>query len=356
MTAATETTEQTPSQTQAVSVAKEARLIVHDSGSFANLLDTSRFEHMWRVATVFSKSGMVPKHFQMKPEACFVAVQMAVRLEVDPFMFMQNTYLSPDGKPAMEGKLAIALINARGPFNGGVNFEYSGEGDDYGCTAFGIHKADGKRRELRVDIGIAKSEGWYGRNKKWQSMQDQMLLYRAGAWFGRAYCPEVLMGMQTAEELMDLGNLRSGPDGTYVPSTTPPRPTRASVSAPTETADAEAEAANRALDREAERIINGTVETEEAEEAASTDAETISPEPRQIDVPMTPNGRTKDWRGYVNLCKQDVEAAPSAVFIDNWRGKQGKTLDSLRLSFPDGAKELDEAIAFRLTELPQANG
>ena len=119
-----------------------------------------------------------------------------------------------------------------------------------------------------------------------------------------------------------------------------PRPTRAQIAAvqPTETADAEAEAANRALDREAERIINGTVETEEASTDEGTRTEpSADPEPRQIDVPMTPNGRTKDWRGYVNLCKQDVEAAPSAVFIDNWRGKQGKTLDSLRLSFPDGA-------------------
>lgn len=245
-------------KSQAVALTEDAPLVVHDSGSFANLLDTGKFEHMWRVAQVFSKSGMVPKHFGGKPEACFVAIQMAVRLTVDPFMFMQNTYLSPDGKPAMEGKLAIALINARGPFKGGVQFEYSGEGDDYGCTAFGIHKADDKRRELRVDIAMAKAEGWYGRNKKWQSMQDQMLLYRAGAWLGRAYCPEVLMGMQTAEELLDLGNLRSGPDGTYVPSTTPPRPTRASVATPTTSTDDEADAANRQLDREATAVINGT--------------------------------------------------------------------------------------------------
>jgi len=73
---------------------------------------------------------------------------MAVRLEVDPFMFMQNTYTSPDGKPAMEGKLAIALINARGPFVGGVQFEYSGEGDDY--RMHGVRHPQGRRQASRA--------------------------------------------------------------------------------------------------------------------------------------------------------------------------------------------------------------
>lgn len=258
-------TQTAPTEGRAVATAApKPQMIVHDDSSFANLLDTGRFEHMWRVATVFSKSGMVPKHFQQKPEACFVAVQMAVRLEVDPFMFMQNTYLSPDGKPAMEGKLAIALINARGPFVAGVDFEFSGEGDDYGCTAFGIHKADGRRRELRVDVRLAKSEGWWSRNKKWSSMTDQMLRYRAGAWLGKAICPEVLMGMQTADELEDAGQLKQAPDGVYEPQhDAAPRPTRAQYidSGPTST-DEEAEAAHRAMDRQAA----GQVDTDPAEE------------------------------------------------------------------------------------------
>lgn len=221
-------------------IQREARILVQDDSSFANLLDTGRFEHMWRVARTFAASKMVPKIFQDRPEDCFVAIQMAVRLEVDPFMFMQNTYPSPDGKPAMEGKLAIALINARGPFRGGVQFRFDGEGDNYGCTAYGIHRDDGQERSLKVTLATVKAEGWYGRNKKWQNMAQQMFIYRAGAWFGRAYCPEVLMGMQTIEEAEDIGQLRQAADGSYAPSgEAPARPTRQQFLRPVETVQAE---------------------------------------------------------------------------------------------------------------------
>ena len=74
--------------------------------SFDNLLNPEKFDHIWRVAKAFAISGMVPDHFKTT-EAAFVAVQMAVRLEVDPFMLMQHTYVI-HGRPGMTGQLAIA--------------------------------------------------------------------------------------------------------------------------------------------------------------------------------------------------------------------------------------------------------
>jgi len=35
-------------------------------------------------------------------------------------------------------------------------------------------------------------------------MPELMLKYRAAAFFGRLYAPEVLMGMQTSEEVIDI--------------------------------------------------------------------------------------------------------------------------------------------------------
>ena len=35
-------------------------------------------------------------------------------------------------------------------------------------------------------------------------MPELMLRYRAAAFFGRLYAPEILMGMQTAEEVQDV--------------------------------------------------------------------------------------------------------------------------------------------------------
>jgi len=180
-------------------------VITHDNGPFAHLLDTGKFTQMYRLAEMFSGSELVPQIFRGKPNDCFIAIQMAMRLGVDPFMFLQNTYPGPGGKPGMEGKLAIALVNSSGLFKGQIRYELAGAGDERGCIAWAIDKETGERLNgPRVTIGIAKAEGWYARNKKWQTVPDLMLQYRAGAWFGRLMCPERLMGMQTQEALEEL--------------------------------------------------------------------------------------------------------------------------------------------------------
>ena len=182
---------------------KKSGLITHDESEFANLLDTARFEHIWRVAQMFAKSKIVPSHFQNEPENCFIAVQMAVRLGVDPFMFMQKTYVV-QGKPGMEAQLAIALVNSRGPFTGPIQWTMTGEGMSRSATAFAVHRTTGQRCECTVTMKIANDEGWLGKSgSKWKTMPDQMLRYRSAAWLARLYAPECLMGMETADELED---------------------------------------------------------------------------------------------------------------------------------------------------------
>ena len=56
-----------------------------------------------------------------------------------------------------------------------------------------------------VTLVMAKAEGWLDRDgSKWRTMPDLMLRYRAAAFFGRLYAPEMLLGMQTAEEAGDI--------------------------------------------------------------------------------------------------------------------------------------------------------
>lgn len=315
---------------------KAAQLIVQDGGSFANLLDTAKFEHMWRVAQVFSISGMVPKFYDKKPEACFVALQMAVRLDVDPMMFMQNTYMSPDGKPALYGQLAIALVNARGPFRGPIQFELSGAGDTRRCTAWQISKSTGERCEVTVDVAMAKAEGWYGRNPKWRTITDMMLRYRAGAWLGRVYAPECLMGMQTAEEVEDVhGTLEPQGDGAYAP-----RPTRAQVAQAAEPAEddaaatAEAEAMHRAMDREA----MGKPPAEEPEEPEATAIEEIRP-------PADPKTGRTNWNAWSLACIDAVKRLPTAAAVAQWREANRARIDTAPPSFADKVRQaVDEAL------------
>jgi hypothetical protein len=100
-----------------------------------------------------------------------------------------------------------------------LRYEFFGERDTdgWGCRAVATEKATGERLVgTDVTIGIAKSEGWFGRNgSKWKTMPQQMLMYRAASWFVRAIAPELSMGLQTAEEMHDVYDARETDSGSY---------------------------------------------------------------------------------------------------------------------------------------------
>ncbi len=178
-----------------------------DTSPMACLLDTELFNHLWRVATAYSRSSMVPDHFRGKADDCFVAAQLALRLEVDLFMLMQNMYVV-HGKPGMEAKLAIAMCNSRGPFRERIQWKFDGEGKQRSCTAFAHDKQTGNLCEQTVTWGMVEAEGWNkdskGVRSKWNTIPDLMFQYRSAAWLIRTNCPEVLMGMHTTDELADI--------------------------------------------------------------------------------------------------------------------------------------------------------
>lgn len=56
-----------------------------------------------------------------------------------------------------------------------------------------------------ISMKMAEAEGWLGKSgSKWKTMPELMLMYRAAAFFGRLYAPEILNGMHTVEELPDM--------------------------------------------------------------------------------------------------------------------------------------------------------
>jgi hypothetical protein len=52
---------------------------------------------------------------------------------------------------------------------------------------------------------MAKAEGWIDKTgSKWKTMPELMLKYRAAAFFGRLYAPEIMMGLYSADEIVDI--------------------------------------------------------------------------------------------------------------------------------------------------------
>jgi len=160
------------------------------------------FEHAQRVAKMFAASTMVPDTYRDNTGNCMIAFNLANRMNMDPFMLMKHTYIV-HGKPGFEGKFIIALVNQSGRF-APLKFRMDGEGDDYGCTAYTTEKTTGDEIEgPKVTRKMVKEEGWT-KNSKWRTMEDLMFRYRAASFFGNLYCPDLLMGMQSREELEDI--------------------------------------------------------------------------------------------------------------------------------------------------------
>jgi hypothetical protein len=163
------------------------------------------FEAIQRLAKGLAASTLVPASYQNNIPNCLIALELAYRIGVSHMMVMQSMNVI-HGRPAWSSQFLIATFNACGRYSS-LRYEWFGEEDtdDWGCRAWTIEKSTGEKLVgAKVNIAIAKSEGWYSKNgSKWKTMPQQMLMYRAASWFVRAYAPELSMGLYCKEEIED---------------------------------------------------------------------------------------------------------------------------------------------------------
>lgn len=213
-----------------------------------NFFDPVQFETMQRVCKLFSSSELVPDMYRtnlalknglpINPENkamanCMIAIEMAQRIGASALMIMQNMVIIY-GRPSWSSKFLIATVNTCGRFNplqykftnlgrcGKIPYtEYVWDGqrkspvtkefdgtkiDNIQCIAFTTVKGSSEVLESSpIDIKMAIQEGWYTKSgSKWQTMERQMLIYRAASFWTSAYAPEISMGMKTEDEIRDI--------------------------------------------------------------------------------------------------------------------------------------------------------
>ena len=182
-------------------------MTVDDGATVPGFSNKHSFELLMRGAKVLANSTLVPKQYQGDMPNCIIALNMAGRMGADPLMVMQNLYIV-HGNPSFSSQFLISAFNTSGRFSA-LRYQWIGkEGtDEFGCRAWAIEKSTGEKLEgSAITIAMAKTEGWFGKNgSKWKTMPQQMLMYRAAAFFIRAYAPELTMGMHTMEEIQDIG-------------------------------------------------------------------------------------------------------------------------------------------------------
>lgn len=156
-----------------------------------------------RVATMLTQSTMIPENFRNNLPNTMIALEMASRIGASPLMVMQNLYII-HGKPSWSATFIISAINACGRFTP-LRYVLSGKGEDLECYAWAKDKTGETLKGTTVTMKMAVAEGWVSKSgSKWKTMPELMIQYRAATFFGRMYCPDILMGMHTAEEVEDF--------------------------------------------------------------------------------------------------------------------------------------------------------
>lgn len=186
-----------------------------------NWFDPEQFATMQRICTMFASSELVPDMYKISDKNpinkaianCMIAIETAQRIGASPLMVMQNMYIVY-GQPAWSSKFLIATVNGCGRFAsmkykmtllgilkiGGVDVE------NWECIAYTNEKGSEEKLEsVAVSVGMAISEGWYGKSgSKWKTIPKLMLQYRSATFWTRAYAPELSMGIKSDDEVMDI--------------------------------------------------------------------------------------------------------------------------------------------------------
>jgi hypothetical protein len=189
----------------------------------------------WRSAQYLAKTDLAPERtdksgnnigFKNKPENCLVAIDVANRTGFSPLVVMQHLYVVK-GIPAWSGQMVIAIVNSCGLFTP-LEFIFVGEkgNDNYGCYARAFRILNNEELTSPIiDIKMSKNEGWYEKTgSKWKTMPEQMMKYRAASFFGRTYCPERLLGLQTTDEVKDTSKNNDEEETEIITITMPKKP------------------------------------------------------------------------------------------------------------------------------------
>ena len=166
---------------------------------------TESFEFAQRQAKSLCESDLVPTSYQGQKglSNCLVALEMSKRMNLSPLTVMQNLNVI-HGKPSWSAQFISSQIIGCGRFK---NFDYvvTGKNENLAVQCQATRLEDNKLiKGTTVSMKMAQQEGWTRKNPKYQSMPEIMLKARAATFFGRQYIPDLLLGVQTSEEVIDI--------------------------------------------------------------------------------------------------------------------------------------------------------
>ncbi|MER1978832.1 RecT family recombinase [Pseudocitrobacter faecalis] len=151
----------------------------------------------------------VPKHLAGKPADCMAIVMQAMQWGMNPYAVAQKTHLV-NGVLGYEAQLVNAVISSSSAIVGRFHYEYGGDWEK-------IAGKKDNRDELGLFIRVGavlrgEEEITWGENiyladittrnsPLWKTAPKQQIAYLALKYWARLYCPEVILGVYSPDEV-----------------------------------------------------------------------------------------------------------------------------------------------------------
>ncbi|HIC2884901.1 TPA: RecT family recombinase [Morganella morganii] len=201
--------------------------------SVPSIFSADGLDKMLRFAEVMARGTVtVPAHLKGQESDCLAIAMQAAQWNMNPFAVAQKTHII-NGVLGYEAQLVNALISSSSAIHGRFHYEYGGDGWEK-CTVSkevsetksgrnGSYEVTKRVRGwtdadehglfirvgaiLRGDTEITWGEPVYlssvviRNSPLWATNPKQQIAYLAVKYWARLYCPEVILGVYTPDEL-----------------------------------------------------------------------------------------------------------------------------------------------------------
>lgn len=193
----------------------------------ALVLDGDSLDRMMKLADIMAGGrATVPKHLADNPADCLAVVMQSMQWGMNPYAVAQKTHLV-NGVLGYEAQLVNAVITARAPIKGRIDYEWFGDwekvigkftikkGDkgEYrvpgwqladeeglGVRVWGTFRGEEQPRVLKLLLAQARTRN----STLWADDPRQQLAYLATKRWSRLHCPDVILGVYSPDELDDV--------------------------------------------------------------------------------------------------------------------------------------------------------
>ena len=262
-----------------------------NSGAMVKAIGPQSIEEVCRVAKFIAAAGWAPKTYLIDPKnpalgfdeaKITVGIMHGLEVGLTPVAALQSIAVI-NGTPSIFGDGMLALVQSSGLLE---NYEehpvLNAEGKHYGYRVAAKRRGASTPFEASFTMAEATAAGLTKKFGPWQDYPMRMVLWRARSWALRAGFADVLRGLHSAEEVLDLVDVNPPP------AKAPPKTAESAL----DRFAAAPKTAPVTVDQPAGDATIATPEPAAAVEPPDAPGEDIPP---PDDLPLMPDEIAADW-------------------------------------------------------------